>query len=316
MAIGAIYKPTVANEPKPTTAETPKPVAEVTPQPANNGQVQDGANSAHDGTDDLISKVTQFEIEQNPINKSPEAVDAELFNDKEFRAEIDRVKSTNPELAKHMELLRKSAMTGVNNKFQQIAEMRKEIEAVKAAAQTSRFKANSVDELMNNPDFINEAKARLATQRSPLEDDSSLSDEAKQTINTLKAELDALKSGLTEKKSQEANERWNSQHNALAMKYKNYDSKKVDEVAQGLISGKIQATPEYIYKVVNHDDNVRRAYELGRREGSKVLGEKRQLNNSIDGVNAVALDNVVQEKEESNLNFMQKIISKRMAGAK
>ena len=84
MAIGAIFQPKAANEPN---TNTPKPAEVVTPQPANEGQVSEGANNAPSQTDDLISKVTQFEVEQNPVNKSPEQVDAELFNDKEFRAE-------------------------------------------------------------------------------------------------------------------------------------------------------------------------------------------------------------------------------------
>lgn len=317
MAIGAIYKPTVANEPKTNMVATPEPTVNVTPQPTNAASENTVANDATSKTDDLLSRVTQFETEQNPVNKAPEDVDAELFNDKEFRAEIDRVKSTNPELAKHMELMRKSAISGVNSKFQQIAEMRKQLESLQSRTTEPKFKANSIDELLNNPAFMEEAKAKLGNNSSsPLAEESVLSDETKTYIQSLETKLKSIEDNLNQNQSRAANEDWNKQHETLSSRYRNYDKSRIDEVASGLISGKVKATPEYIYKVVYHDENVRKAYELGRREGNKVLDEKKQLNNSIEGINAVQLDAVRQDKEESNLNFMQKIIAKRLAGAK
>ena len=312
MAIGAIYQPKAANEP---VTPSEKPVAVVQPQPANEGQVPTPvANDATVQTDDLLSRVTQFE-EQNPTNKAPEVVDAELFNDREFRAEIEAVKATNPELAKHMELMRKSAISGVNNKFQQIAELRKELESVKNSS-GYKFKANNIKELLNNPDFMNEAKAELGQNKSPIADDPVMSDETKAYIQNLEVQLKQVQEGLNQKQSQEANQEWTRHHETLSAKYKNYDRARVDEIAQGLITGKVKATPEYLYKATYHDENVRKAYELGRKEGSKMLSEKQQVNNTITGVNAVKLDTVAQDKAESNLNFMQRIIANKLAGTK
>jgi hypothetical protein len=313
MAIGAIFQPKAANEP---VANTPTPAEVVTPQPANEGQVPEGANNAPSQSDDLISRVTQFEVEQNPVNKTPEQVDAELFNDKEFRAEIDRTKATNPELAKHMELLRKSAMTGVNNKFQQIAEIRKELEAVKNNASHYKFKANSVDDLLNNPEFINAAKEKLGSSKSPIADDPVMSDETKQYIQGLEKQLKDVQEGLTQRQSAEANQEWTKHHEVLSTKYKNYDRSRIDEIAKGLIEGRVKATPEYLYKATYHDENVRKAYEFGRKEGAKLLSEKKEVNQTINGVNAVKLDTIAQDKEESNLSFMQKIIANKLAGTK
>lgn len=312
MALGAIYTPKAANEPKDAGAEQ-KPVAVVTPQPANEGQeLKEGANTAPQQPDDLLSRVTQFEIEKNPANKTPDEQDDVLFSDKDLRAKIDAIQ--DPALKQQYIDMRKSMMRGINEKFQDLASMRKELEAVKNTTQNVRFKANSIDELLSNPEFMNEAKAKLAQSNSPIADESAISDETKQYISSLEGKIKSIEEGLNQKQHQEANNEWNRQHDALAGRYKNYDKSRIDEVANGLITGKIKATPEYIYKVVNHDDNVRRAYELGRKEGSKILNEKRQLNNSIDSVNAVALDTIPQDKAEDNLRFMQRIISKRFAG--
>jgi hypothetical protein len=199
MAIGAIYQPKAANEP---VTPSEKPVAVVQPQPANEGQVTTPvANDATVQTDDLLSRVTQFE-EQNPANKPPEVVDAELFNDREFRSEIEAVKATNPELAKHMELMRKSAISGVNNKFQQIAEIRKELEAVKNNS-GYKFKANSIDDLLNNPDFMNEAKAKLGQNKSPIADDPVMSDDTKAYIQNLETQLKSIQEGLNQKRDKQ-----------------------------------------------------------------------------------------------------------------
>lgn len=316
MAIGAIYQPpkvATANEPKDAGTVTPPVV--VTPPPANDGQANAPvANDATPQTDDLLSRVTQFEVEQNPASKTPEEQDDVLFSDKDLRAKLDAI--TDPALRQQFIDMRKSMIRGVNDKFQEIAHLRKEIESLKSTSKP-KFVANSIDELLNSPEFLNEAKAKLGqNDNSPISGEEGLSEETRTYIKSMEQKLKSLEDGLNQKQSQEANQEWNRQHETLSSRYKNYDRQKVDEVANGLITGKVKATPEYIYKVVYHDENVKKAYELGRRDGSKILGEKKQFNNSIESTNAVPLDSVAQDKEESNLNFMQRIIAKRLAGAK
>jgi len=310
MALGAIYKPKAANEPKPNTEATPTPVVE-TPSPVSEGQGQEsGTNAVPNPTDDLISKVTQFETEKSLTGKSPEEVDDVLFSDKELRAKIDSI--ADPALKQQYIDMRKSMMRGVNEKFQDLASIRKELEAVKNTS-AYKFRANSVDELLNNQEFINEAKNKLGSERSAISDDPVLSDDTKAYIQNLESKMKQLEEGLNQKTNQEATENWNRQHETLASRYKNYDKQKIDEVAVGLATGKVKATPEYLYKVLYHDDNVKKAYELGRREGSKILENKRENITPIDGVNAVRLDSISQDKGESNLNFMQRLVAKRLA---
>jgi hypothetical protein len=143
-----------------------------------------------------------------------------------------------------------------------------------------------------------------------------MSDETKQYIQGLENQLKEVQEGLSQRQSAEANHEWNKHHETLSTKYKNYDKSRIDEIAKGLIEGRVKATPEYLYKATYHDENVRKAYEFGRKEGAKLLSEKKEVNTTINGVNAVKLDTIAQDKEESNLSFMQKIIANKLAGTK
>jgi len=209
--------------------------------------------------------------------------------------------------------MRKSMMRGVNDKFQEMAILRKELEALKGQSQRPKFSANSVEELLQNQEFISEAQ-RISGKASEISQDESLSDVAKAEITRLKSELDTIKNGMAQQTSQQAQNEWNKHHEALQSRYKNYDRNRVDAIANELATGKINATPEYLYKAIYHDENVRRAYEMGRKESISKLEEKRNAT-SIDGINAVRNDGLAQDTSEDNKNFLQRIIANRLSGS-
>lgn len=312
MAIGQIYvAPKKANEP-----EAAKPVAPVepTPQPSANEQAPaPDANAASSKPDDLISRITQFAAEKNPAAKPPEAQDEAVFNDKELRAKIDAI--ADPAVRDQFIAMRKSMMTGLNGKFEELAALRKEVEAVKNSnINKKKFSADSVEELLNNPAFLQEAQTKIGQQaNSPIAQDAALSDETKQYIQTLESKVKQIEESFTQKASAESQAAWNAQHEALAGRYKNYDRMKIDAVAKDLIEGRTQATPEYLYKAVYHDENIKAAYAKGIEEGQRLVQEKKQVT-PIEGVpNAVRTDAITQDKNEGNLNFLQRIIATKLA---
>lgn len=308
MAIGQIYTPK-ANELKST--ETPVPATQVTEPPANTQEQKPDANIASLSAEDIINRVTELETKSSPVGKSEEEINDTIFNDKELRAKIDAIQ--DPVIKDQMIAMRKSMMHGLNSKFEQIADLRKEIESVKSNGR-KRFEANSVEELLANPEFLKEAQAKSNVQSaSPIAQDSTLSDEAKQYIQTLENKVKDIEGAINQKTSMEAQLAWNQQHESLSKRYKNYDRNKVDAIAKDLIEGKANASPEYLYKAIYHDENVKLAYEKGKLEGLKGFQEKRQVT-PIEGVpNAVRTDAIQQDKNESNINFLQKIINKRLS---
>lgn len=310
MALGAVYTPRKPNEASKPAEQAPvqatQQQAEVTSVPTE--QV---ANVAAVNPDDLISKVTQFEAEKSPVGKSEDEIDAVLFSDKELRAKLDAI--TDPALKEQFINMRKSMMRGVNDKFQDMAVLRKEMEALKAQTQKPKFSANSVEELLQNQEFLAEAQ-KISGKASELSQDDTLSDTAKNEITRLKTELDSIKQVMTQQTSQQAQNEWNKYHETLSQRYRNYDRSRIDAVANELATGKINATPEYLYKAIYHDDNVKRAYEMGRREALSKLEEKKSAT-SIDGTTAVKNQTVQQDSTEDNKNFLQRIIATRLSGS-
>lgn len=306
MAVGAIFQPK-ANEPTKSADVVVKDVAPGVKVNADD-KTKTGANLAPSSPDDLLSRVAKFEAEKSPSGKTDEQIDSVLFSDTELRAKLDSIQ--DPALREQFVNMRKSMMKGVNDKFQEMAVLRKEIEALKQSGKP-KFSANSVEELLQNTEFVSEAQ-RLTGKTDALSSDETLSPEAKNEISRLKSELDGLKQAVTQQNVSKAQAEWNKHHDELSVKYKNYDRNEIDKVANDLASGRINVTPEYLYRVVHHDDNVRRAYELGRREALGSMEERRSAS-SIDGVNAARTDSLAQNKEEDNRSFLQRIIASRLS---
>lgn len=300
MALGAIYVPPKANEPAKPIEPTP-PVGVVV-------QPKVEANVASSTPDDLLSKVTQLELEKSPAGKTDAEIDAVMFSDTELRAKLDAIQ--DPALREQFVNMRKSMMRGVNDKFQEMAVLRKDLEALKQSGKP-KFSANSVEELLQNTEFVSEAQ-RLTGKTDTLSSDDTLSAEAKAEISKLKSELDSVKTAMTQQNVSKAQAEWNNHHDVLSTKYKNYDRTEIDRVANDLASGRVNVTPEYLYRVLHHDDNMRRAYELGRREALGHVEEKKNAT-SIDGVNVVRNDSIQQNKDEDNRSFLQRIIATRLS---
>jgi len=306
MALNAIY---VAPKPANDAAKNVVPTDSVATSPVTHSVAtpSTGANDASKAPDDLLSRATQFELEKSPTGKTDAEIDAVMFSDTELRAKLDSIQ--DPVLREQFVNMRKSMMRGVNDKFQEMAALRKDLEALRQTGKP-KFSANSVEELLQNTEFVSEAQ-RLTGKADTLSTDDTLSAEAKAEISKLKSELDSVKTAMTQQTVSKAQAEWVRHHDELSVKYKNYDRSEIDKVANDLASGRINVTPEYLYRVLHHDDNMKRAYELGRREALGNVEEKKNAT-SIDGVNAVRNDSIKQNEAEDNRSFLQRIIASRI----
>lgn len=305
MAYNQIYVP------KDTQANKPSNEAKPAEPQSQQAQEPSGDNVSPANPEDLLSQVAQFEAENKPNGKSEADIDAEVFSDPELRAKIDSI--SDPALKEQFIAMRKSMIRGLNQKFEDLAGQRKELAAFGDSSKP-KFAANSIEELLQNPDFVKEAQ-RMTGQADALANDETTSPEAKQEIAKVKSELEAFKQRAIEEQARQHNLAWQNQHLELSKKYKNYDKSAVDSLANDLVNNKVQVTPEALYKVLYHDDNIRRAYELGRRSTAESTAEKREIS-SINGITPVQNDGVVQEKGEDNKAFMLRIINNRMAQKK
>ena len=223
-----IQTPIVETKP----VETPAPVVEVKP--------------------DLITRVSQFK---------PETIDDSKFNINDLDSQIEKL--PDPVLKEQVVGLKKSLLRGENQKYQEIASLRKEYE--QKLSQLSTWTPERVDGLLKDPNFVSAAQSILNKQQ--VTDASMLSEAEKQMLEQNNKQVQSLmyQNQQLLKVQQDAQ---------LKTKYANYDPTIVDKVTEDLVNNRIQATREDLFKVVDYDNAVKRAYELGRQDKVTENNEK------------------------------------------
>ena len=262
-------------------------------------------------SDDLLSRVTKFVDDKTPVNKSEDDIDNDVFNDAEFRKKIDALQ--DPELKQYMLSMRKTGVRGIQERLQEISEMRKELTALKQGINPG-WSPERVQQLLNDKEFLNAAQTVLGNQGQVVEnDDEYVPDSVKQKLAKLEQENSQFKQQWNQFSQQQTMVQRAQEHERLKERYGNYDPQKIDELIAGLIQGKIQAGPEVVYKAYFHDDNVKRAYEMGRRD---ALGgvEERQQASSFSSNNVQQPNSQIKpEQGETNKQFLNRIINNKLS---
>lgn len=243
-------------------------------------------------TPDLLTRVSQVKTEVKQEDTEGK------FNINDLDAQIEKL--PDPALKEQMVGLKKSLLRGENQKYQEIANLRKQYETKLAETQT--WTPERLQAEINKPDFVQAAQSVLQT-RNP--NDNGLTDSQWSTLSDVeKAELNQLKQKIVslEKNSWEAVK---SQQDAqLKNKFANYDPSVVDNVANDLVQGKIQATREALWKVVDYENAVKRAYELGLMDKNTQNQEKVNGMTFEGGRNIASPSGVEKLKGETNQQFM------------
>lgn len=262
-------------EQEPEVKEETKPVVKAEAKPEVKKEEQN-----------LVTRVSQVKTPEKPAEE-------EHFNINELDAEIERV--DNPEVKKQLVSLKKSLIKGENQKYEQIASLRKEYET--KLAQSTSWTPERVKSEMNKPDFIEAAKA-VVGGNGTIDEDSTLSDEARAELKQLKSKIDMLQSSNWQ--AQKAH-----QDVKLKEKYANYAPDIVDTVTTDLMHNKRVATREDLWKVIDYDKAVNRAYELGLSDKIIINKEKAEGITAVDGSGSVTTSPALERKKgESVQAFM------------
>lgn len=281
--------------------ETTQPEVGNTPttEPAeNNQQVQ---------PDDLLNRVTKFVETESPANKPEEKINEELFNDVELRQKIDSIEDEG--LRTQFASLRKSLMRGANDKFQEIAEFRKELQNVKDGLQPKGWSPERIKQLMNDPEFLSAAQQVAGTPQQ--EEDEYVPESVK---NKLK-ELDDLKEQVGKWQSTLTRSQQEQAHQTLKGRYADYNQEKIDEIHKDVLEKKIVPSYDDIYKVLNYVPNINKAYKMGRKDALEGIGEKEQAS-SFEGLNQTPNSEIKPEKEETNKQLWSRIADKAVTSMK
>jgi len=242
---------------------------------------------------DLVTRVSQVKPTETP----KEEIEGK-FNINELDAEIEKI--TEPALKDQMVKFKKSLLSGENQKYQEIATLRKQYET--RLAEVSNWTPERLKSELNKPDFVQAAQSVLQSgNQSGLSDDqySALSETEKTELNQLKQKINLLEQS-----------NWQAvrtqQDATLQTKYANYNQKIVDDVTQNLMQGKIQATREDLWKVIDYESAVKRAYELGKEDKNVENTEKISGMTFVEGRNIATPTSVERQKGETIQSFMRR----------
>jgi hypothetical protein len=216
---------------------------------------------------------------------SPEVVDTKFnLNDIE--------KITDP-VAKEVALKAyKSFEKGYQEKFQSLAQMKRELE--QKLSQDENWTPERIQKLITNKEFVEASTRYMQSQPTHAETDEYETEEAK-AIRILQSEINHIK---TEAQQKEYNANIASEDSKLAQTYGNYIPSEMEQLRKDMFAGKVKVTSEHMYKAFKHDDNVKAAYEAGRK--SVLQGNKEKYNASTpvdDGKTVVSSDDRIKRNE-------------------
>jgi hypothetical protein len=240
---------------------------------------------------DLTSRASEVSLETQGTEKK---YDRNSFNEK--------LSKLPPEMQEEVKAFQQTLYKGADEKFQEAARLRREAEELRQRG----WDKNSVQQLLNDPTFqaqVNELQQERQVEQNP--QGSGLSDEEWSYLSPKEKALLAN----TQKMQQEDRKKmdqffqkqeWEKQDMTIKARYKNYEPKYVDEAFNGLVSGKIQATREDLWKAIDYENAVKRAYELGKKDRASDLNEKVTASSPASGFNVNQSKDVPQKGEKEN----------------
>lgn len=273
----------------------PEPITEI--KPVDNGQPTTPPVTPEV---DIVTRVSQVKPPETPANQPSDSFNVQ---------DIDSIQ--DPAAKEYAQKAYKSFQADYTRKTQALAEEKKLLVDLKktydAGQANDIWTPERVSGLLKDPTFIAAAQS-VPGVNQPSDDGSMLSEAEKQKVtNAENLARQALQTQNHVLKMQ--------QDEANTRKYANYNAGAVDDVTTSLIQNKRQATREDLWKVIDYEPAVKRAYALGLQD--KEVNNQDKINSStIDGVTTVRNDNAPEpEKGESNRAFITRLFQKNLAAS-
>ena len=247
--------------------------------------------------EDLISRVSKVKVEPPKAKEEPNPFGLS-------REDYDRVQN-DPTLSKFY----KSMQADYIRKTQEASEVRKKAED--QIKQTQTWNVDRLQQEMNKPDFIQAAQQVASMQNPP---GSGLSDQEYSALTDKeKAQLHNMQQELHQMKLQNWQMQQRQQDEQLKAKYANYAPDIVDTTINQLVKGEVKADREVVWKALDYENAVQRAYELGKTDRQLEQQEKQQ-SVSFDGFATTQHREVPKaEQGESNTNYFKRLARQRLA---
>lgn len=236
--------------------------------------------------EDLLTRASKVKLEpEQPKEKSDDTNPFGLTKE-----DWDKV-HTDPTLSKYYNSM-------YNNYAKSKAEINEKSRTIEAKEREfSNWTPEKIQALMNNPQFTESAQKVVQTQapenwQGSQEQWSSLSDTDKLEFQNMRKEINILK--------QQNVQVWKDrEHERLKNKYANYTSDYVDTTINNVVSGKTQIGVEDIWKALDYENGLKRAYELGKTDRQVETKEKIE-STSVEGISSTPTREVLKPLENED----------------
>lgn len=247
--------------------------------------------------EDIVSRANKVKLE--PVKKD----DGNPFG--LVKEDYDKI-TNDPVLSKFY----KSMQSDYVKKTQQVAEERKQYEALKQ--EQTKWTPEKVKLIVNDPNFVQAAQSVVQSQApdnwtGSQEAWSALNDKEKQEFVNLRKEVDSLK-------QQQYFSQVKTEDERLKAKYANYAPDIVDTTIHKLQNKEIVATREDLWKVIDYESAMERAYKIGL--------EDRNLNEKLNATSFEGISNQTQrtqiepQKGESNNAYLKRVFLENISKLK
>jgi len=239
--------------------------------------------------EDLVARVSRLKDEA----QAKDELDSK-FNVNDLDAAIEKL--PDPILKEQVLGLKKSLLKGENQKYEQIANLRKQYET--ALAQQTSWTPERIKQEMAKPDFVRAAQ-EIVGQTNNLNEDSMLSEKERQSLEQNTQQINAIMQQNQILLKQQEDER-------LKQRYANYDPNVVDKAIQDVAAGRVRMTREDIWKAIDYASGINRAYKL-REQDIQSENKDKLSGMTIDTtVNMTQPNSVERQKGETTQQFMRR----------
>lgn len=253
--------------------------------------------------EDIVSRVAKF---KEPENSKPSQTQDSLNSDKFDVRDIEKI--ADPIAKEYALKAYKSFEKDYRHKTSEIGEMRRTYE--QKMLENSRWTPERVKSLLNDQEFVKSAET-VAGLNQQIESGQhpQIPEAEKQKIKELDEQMKAILNQNAQLVRQQ-------QHEQFKARYADYDPQAVDQLANDLLQGKVTATPEHLYKVLNFEKAIERAYKLGL-EDRKVNTQEKVSSSSADGLNVATSKEAPKKNEgEHPQDFFKRILANNFAKSK
>jgi len=189
-----------------------------------------------------------------------------------------------------------------------LANIRKSLEKEKETI--SSWSPERVQSLLNDKNFVDAAQKLQQFQNPP---QSGLSDEEWSALSEgEKAKFKQIEQKVSQLEQLNYLSTLKQQDEQLKGRYANYEPTKIDEITQSLITGKVQATREDLWKVIDYENAVERAYKLGLQDRNNYNQEKINAS-SPEGFNTTNAVKLEPNNGEKSGDFFKRILLNNMS---